>query len=116
MPRHLTLALDENQRKELLEGRDHAPQPYLRERCAALLMIAEGDYPAHIGRSRLYRERQEETVATWLKRYQQEGLAGLRIHPGRGRKPAFSPWRTRRRTRHHASVASSSSRSASRRD
>ena len=113
MPRYLTLDLDEDQRKELLGERDRAPEAYLRERCAALLMIAEGDYPAHIARARLYRKRDEETVARWLKRYQQEGLAGLRVRPGRGRKPAFSPCRTRRRARHHSPAASSASRSAS---
>lgn len=113
MPRHLTLELTEEQRQELLHGRDHAPEPYVRERCAALLMIAEGDFPAHIARARLYRVRDQETVSRWLKRYQHEGLAGLRVRPGRGRKPAFFPCRTRRRTRPHASAPSSPSRSAS---
>src|SRR5260370_1114117 len=108
------LLQDEDHRKEVLRQRDHAPQPYLRERCAALLMIAEGDYPAHIARARLYRGRKEETVADWLKRSQQAGFAGLRVLPGRGRKPAFSPCGTRSRARGHAALASSPSRSASR--
>jgi hypothetical protein len=27
----------------------------------------------------------------WLDRYQATGCRGLKVHPGRGRKPAFSP-------------------------
>jgi hypothetical protein len=38
----------------------------------------------------------------------------LRVLPGRGRKPAFSPCGTRSRARGHAALASSPSRSASR--
>lgn len=114
MPRYLTLELTTDQHLELIQMRDHAPEPYLRERCAALLMIAAGDYPAHVARARLYRVRKEETIADWLRRYQHEGLPGLRVRPGRGRKPAFSPCRTRRRTRRDAFASSGASRSPSR--
>jgi len=30
-------------------------------------------------------------VRKWGRRYEREGLAGLKDRPGRGRKPAFSP-------------------------
>lgn len=36
------LALTDEQRREFVATRDHAAQPYLRERAAALLKIAEG--------------------------------------------------------------------------
>lgn len=91
MPKHLHLHLTEPQRQELIWHRDHAQQPYLRERCAALLMIAQGDSPAHVARTRLYKRREPDTLYRWYYRYQQAGVAGLRVQPGRGRKPAFSP-------------------------
>ena len=33
----------------------------------------------------------EDTVRSWLNRYEQGGLTGLRVKEGRGRKPVFSP-------------------------
>ena len=91
MPQHLHLPLTEPQRQELTWQRDHAQQPYQRERCAALLMIAQGDSPAHVARARLYKRREPDTLYRWYYRYQQAGFAGLGVRKGRGRKPAFSP-------------------------
>ena len=34
-----------NQRDRLTWHRDHDPQPYVRERCAAMLKIADGQSP-----------------------------------------------------------------------
>ena len=47
-----TLALSDDERAELLYRRDHDPKPYIRERCAAVLQIADGRAPyavAHAG-------------------------------------------------------------------
>ena len=71
--------------------RDTNPLPYLRERAAALLKIAEGTPAAHVARFGLLRPRAEDTVYGWLNRFQREGIGGLTITSGRGRKPAFSP-------------------------
>ena len=65
--------------------------PYQRERAGALVKIADGACAAEVARTGLLRPRQPDTVYRWLDRYQAEGIAGLRIRPGRGRKPAFSP-------------------------
>lgn len=91
MPRPRRLALTGTQRRELLDLRDHAPEPYLRERASALLKIADGVPAAVVARHGLLRPRQPDTVYDWLDRYQAAGTAGLRVRPGRGRKPAFSP-------------------------
>jgi hypothetical protein len=32
-----------------------------------------------------------DTLSDWIAAYRYKGLAGLLVHPGRGRKPAFSP-------------------------
>ena len=85
------LVLTPEQRQELVVLRDTAPKPYLRERAAALLKIADGRSAAAVARAGLLRPRKPATVWRWLVRYQAEGLAGLHDRPGRGRKPAFSP-------------------------
>jgi hypothetical protein len=90
MPRR-QLVLSETERQELIHLRDHARQPYVRERSAALLKIAEGMPAALVARQGLLRPREPDTVYAWLDRYQATGVDGLKVHPGRGRKPAFSP-------------------------
>jgi hypothetical protein len=85
------LALTIDQRTELRRTRDHAAEPYVRERAAALLKIADGQPAAQVARTGLLRPRQPDTLYRWLERYRADGVAGLRIRPGRGRKPAFVP-------------------------
>jgi hypothetical protein len=75
-----TLALAESERADLLNHRDHDPQPYVRERCAALLKIGDGQSPHAVANAGLFRPRDPDTVYAWLDYYQQEGLAGLRAH------------------------------------
>jgi transposase len=83
--------LDEQQVAELVGLRDRAPQAYVRERAAALLKIAGGASVTAVAQGGLLRRRGVHTVLAWLKRYRAEGVAGLSIRPGRGRKPAFFP-------------------------
>jgi transposase len=91
MPAPLALALRPEQAAELTHLRDHAPTPYVRERAAAILKVAAGQSLRAVARSGLLRPRHRETVAAWVRRYLSEGGVGLRVRPGRGRKPAFSP-------------------------
>jgi hypothetical protein len=91
MAKPLTIALTEEQRRELERARDHHQKPYLRERTAAILKIADGDSGRQVALSGLLKRRKPDTVYGWFHRYQAEGLAGLLIKPGRGRKAAFSP-------------------------
>ena len=71
--------------------RDTHPKPYVRERASALLQIADGASGSQVARAGLLRPRQPDTIYAWVDRYRSEGLDGLYIRPGRGRKPAFSP-------------------------
>lgn len=91
MPRTLTLTLTSEQEHELLTLRDRAEKPYLRERAAALLQVAEGETTSQVAEEGLLRPRCRQSVSAWVHRYQAEGLSGLEIRAGRGRKPAFSP-------------------------
>lgn len=71
--------------------RDTDKRPYLRERAAALLKIADG-WSAHgVAREGLLKARHPDTVYAWLTRYEREGLGGLIQRP-RGHR-GFSPLR-----------------------
>jgi transposase len=91
MPGRLKLELDKHARAELEEVRDHAPKPYMRERAAAILKIASGLSGREVARNRLNRAHWQDTLYEWVKRYQTDGISGLKMKAGRGRKPAFFP-------------------------
>jgi hypothetical protein len=87
--RQRTLTLTDPQRDELLRLRDHDPKPYVRERCAALLLIADGVSAHAVAASRLLQPRDPDTLYAWLDRYQAEGVPGLtgHAHGGDHRRP-----------------------------
>lgn len=91
MGQPLKIKLSDEQRQELAEARDQHPKPYMRERCAAILKIAHGQSGLSVAQHGLYKVRAADTVYEWVRRYEQAGLPGLTIKPGRGRKPGFSP-------------------------
>ena len=84
MARRRRLVLEEEQRDSLKQARDHDPRPYVRERCAALLKIAEGHSPHWVARHGLLKERDPDTIYRWLSTYQRAGLAGVRAGPQGG--------------------------------
>lgn len=87
MAHHRTLSLTNTQRQDLLSARDHDPRPYVRERCAAIVKIADGHTPQAVAHHRLLKPRDPDTVYGWLSHYQRAGLPGLiaRQHGGRRR-------------------------------
>ena len=91
MAQPLSIVLTSEQRGELEQARDHHEKPYIRERASAILKIADGLSGRQVALNGLLKQRDPDSVYAWFHRYQQEGLAGLKIKPGRGRKPAFSP-------------------------
>lgn len=72
-----TLTLTQTQRQELQKCLNNDPHPYMRERCAALLKIADGHTPHWVARHGLLKERDPDTVYTWLNIYQAQGIQGL---------------------------------------
>jgi transposase len=84
-----TVHLDAAERHQLEQLVKSAPKPYLRERAAAILKVADGLVASQVARTGLLGPRDPDTVYGWLKRFEQAGVAGLTIAPGRGRKPAF---------------------------
>lgn len=92
-PRQIHLTVKQTQ--ELTRVRDHHEKAYLRERAAAILKVASGQSMLQVALHGLLKPRRYETISEWITRYEREGLQGLQMHPGRGRKPAFFPCGTR---------------------
>ena len=84
----LKLDLSEAERITLQEAVRHHPHPDARERCAALLHIAEGRSPHWVARHGLLIERDPDSLYQWLRFYQQGGIAALlsRRHGGPHRR------------------------------
>ena len=79
-----TLKFKPWQRHQLREMRDHDPRPFVRERSAAILKIAEGHSPHWVAQHGLLKPRDPDTVYHWLALFKTEGCAGLRQHPQGG--------------------------------
>lgn len=75
-----TLKLTNRQRQELTDHRDHHPAAYVRERCSALLKVADGQAAHAVARHGLLKPRDPDAVYAWLDFYDAEGLAGLIAH------------------------------------
>jgi hypothetical protein len=88
MAQRRTLTLTAEQRQELIHHRDHDARPYVRERCAAMLQIADGRAPYWVAKHGLLKERDPDAVYNWLDIYETAGLAGLiaRQHGGARRR------------------------------
>ena len=80
MARLRKLVVTEEQEQELIEHRDHNSSPQVRERCAALLKIAEGKTPHWVAQNGLLKERDPDTVYNWLNIYEEKGIEGLIAH------------------------------------
>ena len=91
MPTAYQLSLTQEQKADLIRARDHAPHPYLRERAAILLKIAAGQSIRQAAATGGLKPHHRDSVCGWVARYQAEGVTGLLIRKGRGRKPASFP-------------------------
>jgi len=99
MPKPLEIQLEACERARLERVLKTHPKAYLRERVAAILKVSEGLSGREVALHRLNQPHAPDTVYDWIARYRQEGLDGLLIREGRGRKPAFSPSAPGRRQR-----------------
>jgi transposase len=75
-----TLTLKSIEEQELLDHRDHDPRPSVRERCSAILKIAEGHSAHWVAQNGLLKVRTPDTVYDWLNAYEAEKIAGLEKH------------------------------------
>lgn len=89
MPKTYRIELSETQRHELEVARNSYSLAYIRERAAGILKVASGSSLRQVAYVGLLRRHAPETVKEWCERYLAEGLVGLRVREGRGRKPCF---------------------------
>lgn len=80
MARLRRVNLSEAERAELIEMRDTTKYEYVRERCAAVLKIADGQTAHAVAQQGLLRPRDPDTVYAWLNLYASGGCAGLVGH------------------------------------
>jgi len=92
MAQPFELTLSDEQTNELQWARDHHRKAYIRTKTAALLKVASGHSIRQVALGGLLKPVRESTIREWIDHYQREGLDGLLVHKGRGRKPAFFPW------------------------
>ena len=79
-----TVELTKAQRTALEKGYREGERHAFRVRCQMILLKSEGRTSAEVAD---ILGGCEVVVNNWLKRYEAEGIAGLRTKPGRGRKP-----------------------------
>jgi transposase len=79
-----TVELTKAQRTALEKGYREGESHAFRVRCQMILLKSEGRTSAEVAG---ILGGCEVVVNNWLKRYEAEGIAGLRTKPGRGRKP-----------------------------
>lgn len=86
MARRRMLKLSEEQQQALSELRKRTKAEEVRERCAALLKIANGASAHQVAQQGLLRQRDPDTVYKWLDIYEAEGMAGLQAHRHGGQR------------------------------
>lgn len=96
MPKRFRIELSEEERAQLEHWVKNPPQPYLRYRARAILQVASGVTIAQVAQTLRLRVHRT-TVSEWVRRFQENRIEGLKIQPGRGRKPGFSPSHETRR-------------------
>lgn len=90
MPKSPHIELSDDERSQLERWVKNPPRPYLRQRAWAILLLAARKPAYKVAEDRRVRVHRG-TVAEWIRRFQAERVDGLRIRPGRGRKPVFAP-------------------------
>lgn len=86
MAQRRTLKLSAEQQQALSTLRDQTKEETVRERCAALLKIAQGVSAHQVAQQGLLRRRDPDTVYKWLDIYEAEGMAGLQAHRHGGKR------------------------------
>ena len=76
------------QRQELEEGLRHGSSHCFRMRCQSILLKSEGRKSKEVSQ---ITGMCAVSINNWVKRYNEEGIAGLQTKSGRGRKPLISP-------------------------
>lgn len=80
------IKLSPNELAILENGHKTGAKSHFRIRCHSLILSSQGLKVTEI--AALY-QKDEETIRNWMNKWESEGLSGLFISKGRGRKPAL---------------------------
>ena len=80
------IELTSKEKETLEQAFQRADKAYLRNRCQAIL-LSHRRYK--VGSIAALFETRTHTIRSWFDQWQAQGLAGLTIKPGRGRKAAI---------------------------
>jgi hypothetical protein len=72
-----TLTLSSDDRNSLIDHRDHDRRPDVRERCAAILKIADGRSARFVALEGLLKPREPDTIYSWMDLFEEQGVDGL---------------------------------------
>lgn len=75
--------LTEEQKSSLQKGYTFGSSPYLRRKCHCILLSHAGQNVYEL--SELFSVT-AQTIRSWLKQWEKNGISGLELQPGRGRK------------------------------
>ena len=75
--------LTEEQKSSLKRGYTYGKSPVYRRRCHCILLNDSGKTIRELSS---YFEAGEQSIRQWLKLWERQGIAGLQLRPGRGRK------------------------------
>jgi len=89
MSKRRVLKLSKEQRSEPENCRDHDNRPYVRERCAALLKVADSQSPHAVALQSLLKTRKPDTVYQWLDWYEASSVEGLTAHQQGGYRRGY---------------------------
>jgi transposase len=78
--------LKEKERQALEEGLRNGKSHAFRKNCQLVLLKSTARTSKEMGR---ILQMNAVTVNNWVKRYEAAGIEGLRVKPGRGRKPVL---------------------------
>jgi transposase len=80
------LTLTESERNELSSGFRNGASHCFRMRCRCILLKSEVLSSVQVGEQT---EMTVQSVNSWVKRFEVEGIKGLHTRPGQGRKPVM---------------------------
>lgn len=87
MPRIKTIEISSDQKAALEQGARYGSTPSFRLRCQAILLKTEQrtsvDIAQELGCC-------EMSINDWMKRFHEQGIEGLKVAKGRGRKPILT--------------------------
>ena len=81
------ISLTETERLTLEEAYSNHSSKVFRSHCQAILLSSNGFQVKKL--SKIFEVR-TRTIYTWMNSWESEGIYGLMIHPGRGRKRKLS--------------------------